>query len=161
MCLCVWTNVVRVGTHESMKVNSVDISKNNSSVNNRPNANHYFAFKVSVKKYDVDTVHKLNGMLVDCGATTHIVNDASRFISFDENFDPKCHVIELADGSKVNNIVYNRGSASVSLIDSNGNKRDGVLENALYVPSFKQNIFSVQALLRKELLLNLVRILLN
>ena len=64
------------------KVNSVDISKDNFSGNNKPNANHYFAFKVSVKKYDVDTVHKLNGMLVDCGATTHIVNDVSRFISF-------------------------------------------------------------------------------
>ena len=122
------------------KVNSVGLSQND---------NHYFAFKVSVKKQDVDTVHMVNGMLVDCGATTHIVNDLSKFISFDDNFDPKCHVIELADGSKVNNIALNRGNACISLIDNNGNKREGILENALYVPSFKQNIFSVQAATEK------------
>ena len=126
-------------------MNSVGFSKNSSSAV----SNHYFAFKVSVKKEDVDAVYKVNGLLVDCGATTHIVNDLSRFISFDENFDPKSHVIELADCSKVNNIALNRGSACVSLIDSNGNKRDGILENALYVPSFKQNIFSVQAATEK------------
>ena len=147
-----WCEICKNHSHDTKwcrkgndRVNSVGFSKNSSSAV----SNHYFAFKVSVKKEDVDTVYKVNGLLVDCGATTHIVNDLSRFISFDENFDPKSHIIELADGSKVNNIALNRESACVSLIDSNGNKRDGILENALYVPSFKQNIFSVQAATEK------------
>ena len=145
-----WCEICKNTSHDTKfcrkrndKVNAIGFSKSDSSDDPRPN--HYFAFKVSVKKHDVDTVHKVNGMLVDCGATTHVVNDVSRFISFDENFDPKNHVIELADGSKVNNIVLDKGTACVSLVDSNGKKRDGVLKNVLYVPSFKQNIFSVQA----------------
>ena len=147
-----WCEICKNHSHDTKwcrkgndRVNSVGFSKNSSSAV----SNYYFAFKVSVKKEDVDTVYKVNGLLVDCGATTHIVNDLSRFISFDENFDPKSHVIELADGNKVNNIALNRGSTCVSLIDSNGNKRDGILGNALYVPSFKQNIFSVQAATEK------------
>ena len=36
--------------------------------------------------------------LVDCGATTHIVNYDSDFIFIVDNFNPEGHFIELADG---------------------------------------------------------------
>ena len=38
-----------------------------------------------------------------------------------------------------------RGNASVKLYDLNGKLRDVVLDSALYIPSYKQNIFSVSA----------------
>ena len=41
-------------------------------------------------------------MLVDCGATTHILNDESLFINFDKDFDSYCHIVEQPDRSKYN-----------------------------------------------------------
>jgi hypothetical protein len=50
---------------------------------------------------------------VDCGATTHIVHDISKFISFDKQFNPEHHYIELADGSRSNNVTLKRGDAQM------------------------------------------------
>jgi hypothetical protein len=84
-------------------------------------------------------------MLVDCGATTHIVCDESRFIRFDGNFDPSSHFIELADRRRTNNIALKSGDACVKLVDSAGKVCSATLKDALYIPSFAQDIFSVQA----------------
>ena len=73
------------------------------------------------------------------------MTDESKFINFDENFNPASHFIELADGSRSNNLALKRGNACVPLLDSNGNLQITTLENVLFVPSFKQEIFSVQA----------------
>jgi hypothetical protein len=106
------------------------------------NSEHTFTFKVSDssgcgKSYS-------NNLLVDTGATSHIVNDKSKFISFDEDFDPNAHIIELADGSKAK-VVTGKGIAKVKLYDVNGSSHDLILNNALYVPSYQQDIFSVNA----------------
>ena len=53
--------------------------------------------------------------------------------------------IELADGRRCNNLALKRGVANIPLVDSTGNVQNAVLEDALFVPSFKQDIFSVQA----------------
>ena len=82
---------------------------------------------------------------MDCGATTHIVHDISKFISFDKQFNPEHHYIELADGSRSNNVTLKRGDANVELCNVDGNVQKALLRNALYVPSYKQNIFSVRA----------------
>ena len=42
---------------------------------------------------------KANALLMDYEATTHIINDDSKFNKFDENFTPDKHYIELADGT--------------------------------------------------------------
>ncbi|ELT98112.1 hypothetical protein CAPTEDRAFT_207774 [Capitella teleta] len=39
-------------------------------------------------------------LLVDCGATLHIVRDEAVFTKFDDNFNPGEHYIELAKGSR-------------------------------------------------------------
>ena len=57
--------------------------------------------------------------------------------------------IELADGSHMNKLAEVRGQAKIDLKDSQGIVRETILENALYVPSFKQNIFSVQCATNK------------
>ena len=56
-------------------------------------------------------------MLVDCWATTDIVNDKSKF---DKRFESKNHYNELADGNKTNGIILGRGDAEVVLHDENG-----------------------------------------
>ncbi|CAB4013210.1 Retrovirus-related Pol poly from transposon TNT 1-94 [Paramuricea clavata] len=106
------------------------------------NSEHTFTFKVS----DSSACGKSysNNLLVDTGATSHIVNDKSKFIIFDEDFDPNAHIIELADGSKAK-VVTGKGVAKVKLYDVNGSSHDLILNNALYVPSYQQDIFSVNA----------------
>ena len=83
-------------------------------------------------------------LLIDTGATSHIITDRSMFLNFDEQFDPSNHFIELADSSKAN-VVVGRGNAKVKLYDIHGSAQDVMLNNALYIPSYKQNILSVPA----------------
>ena len=105
-----------------------------------------FVFKVSDVPSECDVMDHVKGsLLVDCGATTHIATDKSKFVNFDENFNLEIHFIELADGTRCNNIALKRGDAKVVLHDKIGNQHNVTLQNALYVPSFSQDIFSVQA----------------
>ena len=70
-------------------------------------------------------------------------------MNFDESFDPNKHFIELADGSKSNNVALKKGTVKVEMRTSDGKRVDAKLENALYVPSYSQDIFSVQAATEK------------
>jgi hypothetical protein len=75
-------------------------------------------------------------MLVDCGSTSHIVNDESMFVSFDDDFDSNAHCIELADGSRKTCIVKGRGEVKVH--NNKGEIYDGLLEiDCLYHPITK------------------------
>ena len=60
------------------------------------------------------------GLMVDCGATTHMINDATKFKMVDKSFRPEDHMIELADGSQVSGMAKMRGDAEVYLLDSEG-----------------------------------------
>ena len=84
-------------------------------------------------------------LLVDTGATSHIINDIDKFKCFDKDFNSSNHFIELADGSKTNGIVKGKGSANVVLHDEIGSSQNVSLGNVLCVPSYKQDIFSVHA----------------
>ena len=48
-------------------------------------------------------------LLVDAGATSHIVADKEKFISFDDALNTKSHTIELADGSRSTGLVQEGG----------------------------------------------------
>ena len=63
-----------------------------------------FLFKV---ESSLKSKHVLSGssLMIDCGATVHVVFDEERFESFDRNFNASEHVIELADGTKCRGIV--------------------------------------------------------
>ena len=87
--------------------------------------------------------------LVDSGSSTHIVTEKSKFTKFDEHFEPVDHVIELAEGSRQNGVAQGRGNASVKLCDTSGKLHDVLLQNALYIPSYKSDIFSVRAATEK------------
>ncbi|XP_046841039.1 uncharacterized protein LOC124435135 [Xenia sp. Carnegie-2017] len=90
-----------------------------------------------------------NMLLVDCGATSHIITDESKFTSFDDAFKPNSHYIQLTDGTKSNNVALKRGNVSIHIIDSTGKCTAVSLKKALYIPSYPQDIFSVQAATEK------------
>ena len=102
---------------------------------------HSFAFKANSRPSTSDCGADL---LVDCGATTHILNDMSKFSKFDHTFTPEKHTIELANGDRIS-VAEARGGANVKIKNSNGDSVDVILKDALFVPSFPKNIFSVQA----------------
>ena len=83
----------------------------------REQGGHSIAFKVTVNQQGCDPkIDSLISLLVDTGATTHIITEKSRFCSFDSSFVPEKHTIELADGSRVSNLAKGRGKA----IDKHG-----------------------------------------
>ena len=92
---------------------------------------------------------------MDCGATTHIANDLAQYICVDKDVNPDEHYMELADGSRSNNIARKKGIAKVTLQGTNGMAYNIGLENCLYIPSYKQNIFSVHAATEKGALVEL------
>ena len=75
---------------------------------------HTFAivFKDTNEKSGIDNSN--SSLLVDTGATSHIINDKSKFLDFDQEFNPSAHVIELANGSKAN-VVLGKENAKVKL----------------------------------------------
>lgn len=88
---------------------------------------------------------KRNGIMVDCGATSHIITEKDKFIRSDETFNPKSHYMELADGARMNNVAVKRGDAEVFLQDLEGRYVKVTLRKALFIPSYPQSIVSVQA----------------
>ena len=111
-----------------------------------------FAFRVTVDNFD--SVRE-NSLLVDTGATAHILNDKSKLLKFDEDFKPENHYIELADGSRACGVVSAKGRAKIIRHDVEGVAHEVFLEGALYIPSYKQNIFSVQSAINKGSAINL------
>ena len=82
-------------------------------------------------------------IMVDTGATSHIIKDIERFKNFDNSFQPDNHFIELADGTKTNGVALKRGDAEICLVNANGNKESVTLKGALFILSYPQDIFSV------------------
>lgn len=90
--------------------------------------------------------HKL---MVGCGASSHIIYDESKFVSFDKTLNPKHHFIEVADRHQSNELVKARGTAKFTVLDSNSKSCEKTLSNAVLVPSFPTSQFSVRAAVKK------------
>lgn len=88
---------------------------------------------------------KQRGLMVDTGATSHIITDIEKFTKFDHTFQPEKHFIELADGTRANGVALKRGDAEVSLMSREGERVKATLRNALFIPTYPQDIFSVKA----------------
>ena len=69
----------------------------------------------------------------------------SKFTKFDDTFQPDKHFIELANGTRANNVALKRGDVDITIVDSSGTPVKATLRNALFIPSYPQDIFSVQA----------------
>ena len=77
--------------------------------------------------------------------TSHIIKDIERFKNFDDSSQPNNHFIELADGTKTNGGVLRRGDAEICLVNANVNMESVTLKDALFIPSYPQDIFSVKS----------------
>ena len=71
--------------------------------------------------------------MVNCNAINHVITDKSKFINFDQNFESGNHFVELADGSRANNIVQKRDNAYIYLCNSKGHVCRCILQNASYI----------------------------
>ena len=79
---------------------SQELAENHAQATGTENSEHTFGFKISDSSSECGKSVLNSNPLVDTGATSHIVSDPSKFISFDKAFDARAHIIELADGSK-------------------------------------------------------------
>ena len=104
------------------------------------------SFSFTTQAYSQNDTNSCNSnkLLVDCGATSHIVNNENLFVSFDKDFNPENHYIELADGRRSNQFAKARGDAKFTIKDAQGLDHDITLKNALYVPDFPIHLFSVR-----------------
>ena len=100
--------------------------------------------------YSFTTTHnrpvpRNNTFLVDCGASSHMINDKSLFVSLDSTFEPTDHFIELADGRRRNDLAEGQGDAKIEMFNSQGVQYNITLKGALYTPEFPISLFSVRA----------------
>lgn len=138
-----WCSFCKSATHKDLHCRRRKQDKVKQAVDEEDH--HTFAFKVEqVDDAPVGGV-KMKGLMVDSGATKHIVTDIRKFEDFDSSFKPQSRILELADGERASGIALKRGTAKVRLRDSKGRIVDMMLMEALYVPSFSQDIFSVKA----------------
>ena len=127
--------------------------KRNSNANNtnakattvREHASATFTMTVNEQSVNKQNEHNDCYLLVDCGATCHIINNPNLFISHDDTFQPEHHYIELADGRRSNELAVARGNAKLLFTDSKGNTANVVLKDALLAPKFPTSLFSVRA----------------
>ena len=106
---------------------------------------HSFFFKVDDDCKNSVLKSTTDSFLVDCGATTHIVNNDLHFIDIDQSFNPEEHYVELADGTRSNNVAKQRGTVVTKFQTMKGDYVEIKLMNTLYIPTYPQCIFSVQA----------------
>ena len=144
-----WCNFCKKNNHTDKACRFKNFLKTKDKVSQSPESTHRnspeehsFAFKANSRPST--TSDWGTDLLVDCGASTHILNDMSKFSKFDHTFTPEKHTIELANGDRIS-VAEARGDANVKIKNSNGDSVDVILKDALFVPSFPQNIFSVQA----------------
>ena len=150
-----WCKFCRTATHNTQNCCKLEKANmiNSKQVKNNVEESS-FVFMVNQNLDVTSSRRNMHSFLVNCGATSHIVTDDSNFISLDEYFKPSEHFIELADGSRSNNVVLKRGSIQINLPDNTGNTYDITLQHVLLIPSYTQNIFSVQAATEKGATVN-------
>lgn len=135
-----WCSICRNKTHNTSKCRKKKDSANKASSKGE---DHSFAFKASDTKSNLEA--SSNTFLVDCGATTHMVNDRSLFIDFDPTFEPRNHYVELADGATVDGVAKEKGTIVTKLRTSDNEFVEVKLRNVLYIPDFPHCIFSVKS----------------
>ena len=81
-----------------------------------------FIFKASMQPPRVKKVGS-SALLVDSGASVHIMTDKCKYIRFNKDFEPDKQIMQLADGSRKTGTVLRKGDAGVLLYDVMVNQR--------------------------------------
>ena len=97
---------------------------------------HYSKGQTYFSALGYDIVSDKSNLLVDCGATKHVITDKSKFIDFDQNFESGNHFVKLVDGNQMNNIVLKRGNACIYVHNSNGHTCRCILKKSFIYPNF-------------------------
>ncbi|XP_051793461.1 prolyl 4-hydroxylase subunit alpha-2 isoform X11 [Acanthochromis polyacanthus] len=137
-----WCSLCKSATHKDANCRRRKRDKVKQAVDEE---DHTFAFKVQLDAAAPVNAERMRGLMVDSGATRHIITDMEKFEEFDPNFQAQSHILELADGERASGIALKKGTAKVRMRDNKGRDVDLMLKEALYVPSFSQDIFSVKA----------------
>ncbi|CAL4064652.1 unnamed protein product [Meganyctiphanes norvegica] len=116
-----------------------------------------FGFMAAHVKSEKGAPAYTNSLLVDSGASAHIVNDYDKFVTWESDFNPASHSIELADGTKSAGMVKGRGNAQVRVKATDGECYEIMLFNSLYMPSYKQSILSVASAGKGEVSFNFAK----
>ena len=128
-----WCNICKNNSHDTNLCRKRYSAKGVSN-DDTEGTNNSFMFKASLAEGAI--THDLCKILVDCGATAHIIKDRFKFTHFNNNFNVSKHCIVSADGSRSSGLVKGRGNVEMTLRDSDGNERDVTLCDALYIPTF-------------------------
>lgn len=133
-----WCNYHRSSTHSGetcrRKTKQKDDAKQTAERQQKHEEEETSVFKVS-QQYLPDNI-KANGVMVDCGATSHIKNEINKFTTFDETFNPEKHHMERADGSKPNKVALKREDAEVLLQDIKERYVVVTLKKALFISTY-------------------------
>lgn len=102
-----WCSFCKSSTHKDANC----IRKRRDNVKHATEVeDHTFAFKMN----DCHTSElKQKGLIIDTGATSHMVTDIKKFKEFDETLKPEKHIVELASGAKASGVALKRGAAEV------------------------------------------------
>ena len=126
-----WCTLCKKGNHKGKLCRFQRSTHTVNKVQDTGDQEHSFKVKTDIpEKAEFRT-----DLLVDCGTTAHIINDESKFSSFDSTFRSERHTIDLSIGERLN-VAVKRGTACLKFQDSDGRAIDVTLKNALYVPSF-------------------------
>lgn len=112
-----WCSFCKSPTHKDVNCRRRKRDKVKRAVDEE---DHTFAFKVGQVDEVLVSGVKEKGLMVDTGATSHIIRDITQFKDFDESFEPHKHVLELADGERTSGIALKKGAAQVRLRDNKG-----------------------------------------
>ena len=140
-----WRNICRSGTHNDRSCHRQK-GRKTDKVNKviEEEVEHSFVFTMKAGSSE-RKVGKPSSLLVNCGATRHIITDKPKFTRFDSTFNPTKHYIEVANGTRANNIALMRRDGDVVIHDKDGNPKKATLTNPQFIPSHQQDIFSEQA----------------
>lgn len=113
----------------------------NSTANDDGDSKHSYSFHVSDSDNMFLSPEGNEKFLVDCRATTHIVNKDTYFVEINKSFEPEEHYIELANGSKSNNLARKKGTVLISLQTIEGKLAKVKLKNVFLCLPFHNASF--------------------
>ncbi|CAL4063612.1 unnamed protein product [Meganyctiphanes norvegica] len=92
-----------------------------------------------------DSVQKPHNrpLIIDSGASRHLLAQRSHFVSYQTAKKPYSHTIQMADGTEVTGVVIGRGDAVFQVEDNKGMSHRIFLKDALHVPTFNNDVLSV------------------
>ena len=144
-----WCIHCKTNTHYTKYCRKNPGGGNNGGSQNDGGSGSSHSFVMMMRDIRPLTNNMDKSFLVDSGSTAHTVNSDEHFVEYDEEFSPQQHAVTLADGTTQTGLALKKGTIEVMFRDKSGKLVLGRLEGVLFIPSYPQNLFSVQKSSRK------------